>query len=341
MKRNILVVVLCVFLVVIVGAGFLGYRQYKASEQSVYAIVMKSGGNIYNEKQAMGFVEVIEAAGNTTIVSYPETTTAEDQIQIINGLIAKNVDGIAIAANDYDALESVLEKALEKGIHVISFDANVDSDSRETFVNQAEVHEVGEVLMDAVLDISQGEGQWAILSTTAQASNQNAWIEAMKDIMVDDKYGELKLVEVEYGEDDYETSKEKVRELLEEYPDLTVICAPTTVGIMAAAEVLKEENSTCKLTGLGLPSEMADYIGEENVCPYMYLWSPIDVGMLSAYTLLALESGDITGQAGEVFVAGELGTYEIIESTDGGTEIIVGPPLKFDESNIAEWETCF
>ena len=52
-----------------------------------------------------------------------------------------------------------------------------------------------------------------------------------------------------------------------------------------------------KLTGLGLPSEMSEYIGDddEHSCPYMFLWNPEDVGKLSAYTSIALVKGDITG----------------------------------------------
>ena len=58
--------------------------------------------------------------------------------------------------------------------------------------------------MDAVLDISGGEGQFAILSATSQSANQNAWIDAMKKIMEeDDKYSKLELVEVAYGDDEH------------------------------------------------------------------------------------------------------------------------------------------
>ena len=110
---------------------------------------------------------------------------------------------------------------------------------------------------------------------------------------------------------------------------------------MAAAGVLQDKNSEVKLTVLGLPSEMADYIGTDNVCPYMYLWNPIDVGRLGAYTSVALVNGDITGAAGETFTAGEMGGYEIVEASDGGTEIIVGPPFAFTPENIDEWKSVY
>jgi rhamnose transport system substrate-binding protein len=314
-----------------------------ADSDKNYAIVTKSAGNPYNEKQAVGFQETIEAAGGTCIVKHPQSATAEDQITMINELVAQGVDSIAIAGNDYDALQPALAAAVQKGIQVSSFDANVNPDSRAVFVNQAGVTQIGETLMDAILDITGGEGEWAILSATANATNQNAWIEAMKTAMTNEKYAKLQLVEVAYGDDEYQKSTDQTQALLQKYPNLKVICAPTTVGIMAAAKVLQDEKSAVKLTGLGLPSEMAEYIGDgdDKACPYMYLWNPIDVGRLSAYVSMALVDGTITGKAGDKFTAGELGDYEIVEAADGGTEVIVGPPFKFDSSNIEEWKGIY
>lgn len=234
-----------------------------AAEGKTFAIVTKAAGNPYNEKEAQGFKEIIEAEGGTAIIKHPETATADAQISVIQSLISQQVDGICIAGNDENALQAALEDAMNEGIKVSCLDAKVNPDSRMTFVNQAGVKEIGEALMDAVLDISGGEGQWAIVSATSQATNQNAWIDAMKEVMKDDKYSKLELVEVAYGDDEPQKSTDVTQALLQTYPDLKVICAPTTVGIAAAAKVLQDNGSSCKLTGLGLPSEMSEYIGDD------------------------------------------------------------------------------
>ena len=126
--------------------------------------------------------------------------------------------------------------------------------------------------------------------------------------------------------------------LLDNYPDLKVICAPTTVGIAAAAKLLQDNGSACKLTGLGLPSEMLEYTGDddEHSCPYFYLWDMQGLGKLSALATLALINDEITGELGETFTAGDLGDYEITEADDGGTEIVLGLPLEFNSENIEE-----
>lgn len=312
-----------------------------ATDDGVYALVTKAAGNPFNEKVASGFQEVCDTLGVECVIKHPESATAEAQITMINELVAQGVSSIAIAANDYDALQPALNAAMNAGIKVCTYDSNANPDSRLLFVNQAGIMEIGQTLMDAVLDISGGEGQWAVLSATSQAANQNAWIDAMKSVMEDEKYAGLELVEVAYGDDEYQKSVDQTQALLQNYPDLKVICAPTTVGIMAAAKVLQDEGSACKLTGLGLPSEMADYVADDKSCPYMYLWNPIDLGRLSAYTSIELVKGTITGAAGESYTAGDMGSYEIGAADDGGTEVILGPPFKFDPSNIDEWKSVY
>ena len=316
-----------------------------------YALVTKAAGNAYNEKEAEGFKAAMEAAGMTAsdyIIRHPEQATVEAQIAVINSLISQGVKSIAIAANDPNALSSVLADAKAKGIKILTLDSDVAPADRLTFCNQAGVQQVAQALIDAVLDLTGGEGDYAILSATSQATNQNAWIDAMKAIAAADsaKYGKLNLVEVAYGDDELQKSTDQTQALLSKYPDLKVICAPTTVGIMAAGKVLQDKKSTVKLTGLGLPSEMAEYIGSDadHSCPYMFLWNPIDLGKLAAYASIALVDGKITGAVGDKFEAGNMEnspyTLTAVEGTTA-SEIILGAPFKFDPSNIGEWKSVY
>ena len=303
------------------------------------ALVGKAAGNAFFEIAADAFKSTVEAEGGEVQVVYPETATADAQIKVLDNLISQDFDAICISANDVNALQAKLEEAMDEGIKVSSFDSAPNKDSREIFVNQAGTKEVAQALMDAVLDISGGEGQFAILSATSQSANQNAWIDAMKTIMEgDDKYSKLELVDVVYGDDEPQKSTDQTAALLQNYKDLKVICAPTTVGIAAAAKYLQDNGSECKLTGLGLPSEMQEYTGDDadHSCPYFYLWDMQGLGKLSAYTTIALINGDITGAKDDKFTAGDLGDYTITDADDGGTEVVLGAPLKFDTSNIEE-----
>lgn len=328
-----------VLIVAMLVASLLTTALAGSADGKKIALVGKSAGNAFFEIAAAAFVEAGEGEGATIEVVYPETATADAQIKVLDNLISQQPDAICISANDVNALQAKLEEAMDAGIKVSSFDSAPNPASRQVFVNQAGTMAVGQALIDAVYDLAGGEGQWAILSATSQAANQNAWIAAMEKIASEDeKYSKLEMVPVAYGDDEPQKSTDQTQALLDNYPDLKVICAPTTVGIAAAAKLLQDTKSSVKLTGLGLPSEMLEYTGADDAhsCPYFYLWDMQLLGKLSAYATIALINGDITGAEGESFTVEGLGDFSVTAADDGGTEIVQGLPLQFNADNIEE-----
>lgn len=346
MMKKLSLLLLAIFLIFLVACGDEntdangdGGQEGKAR----YAVVFKNTGNPYGEKQMEGFEKAIEEIGGEAILRAPDSPTVEGQVQIIEELISQQVDVIAIVGNDYDALEPALKKAIDQGIKVLSLDSAVNPASRMVHVNQADPELVGRVEIQAVAEMIDYEGQFAILSATSQSSNQNLWIEWMQKELEESDYENMELVEVAYGDDLRDKSVSETEALLQSYPDLKAIIAPTTVGLAAAAKVITDNGlqGEVSVTGLGLPSEMAEYI-QNGVTPWMYLWNPIDVGYLSGYAAYALVKEDITGEAGDTFEAGDLGSYEIVESPTGeGTEILLGEPFRFDPDNIEEWKEVY
>ncbi len=313
----------------------------KDEGKKTYVFVAKDVQNPYMQKVFDGFETACKELGAEALNRGPEAATPEKQIEVINQLVAQGVDGIAIAANDADALQPALTEAKEAGIKVISLDSAVNAASRITHIQQADPEKIGRGLIQAAYEMVGGNGGIAILSATAQATNQNLWIEWMQKELAEnaDKYANTPLVKIAYGDDDPTKSTSETNALLTD-PSIKVIIAPTTVGMLAAGKVLQDKKSEVKLTGLGLPSEMAPFI-EDGTCPWMYLWNPIDIGYLAAYTMAGLIDGTVTGAAGETVKAGNLGEKSIVAAADGGTEVMLGDPFKFDAANIAEWKTVY
>lgn len=311
-----------------------------AEEKTTYAIVCKDASNPYMKRMVSGFETACEALGVECIEKSPETTSVEDQIAIVNQLVAQNVKGIAIAANDAAALEATLTAARAKGIAVVTLDS--DTKGSELFVNQAGVREVAQVLVDSIFDMTGGEGEFAILSASSTATNQNAWIAAMKEIIAGDaKYSKLVDRGVVYGDDEPTKSTTETQNLLTNFPNLEVICCPTTVGILAASQTVESmEGCNVKIAGLGLPSEMKNYVGDDKVCPYMYLWNPIDVGNCAAYAIKAILDGKV-GAVGTEFTAENGTTYSITAGDPAEKQIIVGPPFAFTGENINDWANVY
>ncbi len=274
-----------------------------------------------------------EFAGNAKEVG-PSDASASSQISYINTLIQQQNDAILIAANDPNAVCGPLKQAMAKGIKVVAYDSDANKDCRNVFINQASSEAIGRSEVQVLGKQLNYTGDIAILSATANATNQNTWIEFMKDELKKPQYAKMHLVKIAYGDDDDQKSFQQTQGLLQAYPNLKGIISPTTVGISAAARYISGSQYKGKvvLTGLGTPNQMRKFIKDGTVKSFE-LWDPANLGYLASYAAAALASGQITGKQGETFTAGKLGSKTI----GANGEIILGPPTVFDASNIDQY----
>ena len=228
------------------------------------------------------------------------------------------------------------------GVKVVGYDSSPAVGAYNVFVNQADTAGIGKGLADMACDVAPScTGEIAVLSATQTATNQNAWIDAMKTTLKDPKYAKLNLVDVVYGNDDAQESKTQAAALLSGHPDLKVIVAPTTVGIVAAADIVRSQSKTGKVfvTGLGTPKGMVDYVkGGES--PEFALWNVTDLGYLTYQVAAKLVDGSIKGTEGETFTIPSLnGGAPYTIGKDG--VVVLGPPFVFNKDNIDQYVTQF
>jgi rhamnose transport system substrate-binding protein len=298
------------------------------------AYLPKQLNNPYSDVETGGGKDAVaELKGSYKLVG-PNDASASSQVSYINTLIQQQQDVIVIAANDPNAVCPSLNQARAAKIKVVTFDSDADKSCRDAFINQATTEGIGESLVKMASEQAGGSGEIAVLSATPNATNQNAWIAVMKQELAKPEYSKLKLVKIAYGNDDDQKSFQEAQGLLQSYPNLKVIVAPTTVGIAAAARYVSSSSYKGKvaITGLGLPNQMREYVKDGTVKKFA-LWNPADIGYLAAYAGAALASGQITGAEGEKFKAGKLGEYTI--GKDG--EIVLGPPTEFTAANIDQF----
>src|SRR5262249_46644087 len=205
-------------------------------------------------------------------------------------------------------------------------------------ISQVDFSQAGQVMADMALDIlGANGGKFAVLSASPDAANQNAWIASLKDTLKQDKYSKLNLLDVVYGNDESETSYNQALALIDKYPDLQLIMAPTTVGIAAAAKAMQDEGmcDKVKVSGLGLPSEMESFT--LNGCaPEFALWSFVDLGYTTYYATYLLATGQIQAKEGVSFVAGHMGTLTIEKdpTRDKGLRVVMGPFTVYNKDNV-------
>jgi rhamnose transport system substrate-binding protein len=180
-------------------------------------------------------------------------------------------------------------------------------------------------------------GQFAVLSASSDAANQNAWIASLQTVLEDDAYANLELVDIVYGNDDREESYSQALALVDKYPDIQLIMAPTTVGIATAAKAMQDEGlcDQVKVSGLGLPAEMVDFT--LNGCaPEFALWSFVDLGYVTYYATYLLATGAIEAEEGVTFEAGRMGAYTIEKdpTREQGLRIVMGPFSVYNIDNV-------
>ncbi|MHA7218041.1 rhamnose ABC transporter substrate-binding protein [Arthrobacter sp. MDT1-48-3] len=277
-----------------------------------------------------------EAGFASSEVVGPLDASASSQVSFINAETQRGTNVIVIAANDPDAVGPALEEARTAGSKIVAFDSDTNPDYRDLFVSQVDAKDVALIQLELISEQIGGEGEIAILSATANATNQNEWIKFMEEELASNPdYANIELVAKVYGDDDDTKSFQEAQGLLQAYPDLKGIISPTTVGIAATARYLStsEYKGKVALTGLGLPNEMRPFVKDGTVTEFA-LWDPAQLGYVAAFAGKALADGDITGKAGDTFEAGELGEREIGE----GGVVLVGPPTQFNAENIDDYD---
>lgn len=300
-------------------------------------LVAKSlGSGFFDAVRKGGEEAAAELGGVQVIFTGPTTPTAEGQIEVLNALIAQHVDAIAVSANDPDALVPTLQKAQQRGIKVLSYDSAVATAGRSVHLSPSSDPLVGETCLQlATAALPDGRGDVAILSATPTSTNQNAWIAAMQAALP--QHPGLRLVATVYGDDLADKSYRETTALLQRLPDLKVIIAPTSVGIVAAAKAVEDAQKVGKVyvTGLGLPSELAGHVNSGSVKSFA-IWNPIDLGYSAVQLAVHLARGE-AGGPGATLAIGRMGSVSF-DATGTGP---MARPFTYDASNVAEYAKIF
>jgi rhamnose transport system substrate-binding protein len=297
-------------------------------------VIPKNLGNPYfttsDSVKSGGALAALATLGETGAETSGTAATPASQIPAIQAAITKGANALIVSATDPSALCPTLKSAMAKGITVVTYDSDAPT-CRDLFINQASTAQIGTSEVDLLAKQINSTGEIAIVSAAASATNQNAWIGYMKQELA--KYPNMKLVSTVYGNDDPTTATQVTQGLLQKYPNLKGIISPTTVGILAAAQVLDNPKYRGKiaLTGLGTPDSLKKFVADGTVQSFE-LWNPANLGYLAAYAAVNFASKTITGSS-STFTAGKLGSFTV----GADSTILLGPPFVFTKANINQF----
>lgn len=302
------------------------------------AMVVKNLGNSYFDACANGAEQAAAEIGEMEIIyTAPTKPTPEDQIAVIDSLIAQRVDGIIVSANDAQALVPVGKKAMQRGIQMMSFDSAIASEGRSVHLSASSTPLIGAKQVQMIGETLGHEGEVAILSAASTMTNQNAWIDAMFVEWENEKYANMPHVATVYGDDQDDKSYREMQALVKAHPNLRGVISPTTIGIRAGAKAIMDEGLVGQvyITGLGLPSEMQAAV-EAGACDSFAIWNPVEYGYASTHIMGAILGGADTAE-GAVLSMGTKGDTTV----GAGGEAVMGEPFVFNKSNVAEFAEIF
>ncbi len=331
--KKILALVL-VALLVLAGAAL---AEAKAGEGLYIGVVYKQSGNAYFQASVDGIQKAADELGFTFEHDGPDDGSNDGAIRIIENYITKGVDALIISANDPDALVDVCTQAMEEGIKVVSYDAEVAYPGRDLDVQPSSAKNIGLTLLESIAKSVNYEGQIGIVSAMATAPNQNLWIQYIEEeLAANEAYANIEYIGTVYGDDEYQKSFDETQALLNQYPDLKGLIVPTTVGGPAVAKCIQDAGRDVKVTGLTLASDMKTFI-DAGICDETFLWNPIDLGYVASYAAVALVNGEITGAAGDNVVAGDYNLTVEDKGEDGATILYLNKLNCFNKETVNDW----
>jgi rhamnose transport system permease protein len=302
-----------------------------SSHNPVVAMMPKARGDPYFISCRKGAEEAARETGIELLWDGPTELDPAKQNEVVEAWITRGVDVIAVSVENEVAISTVLRKARERGIKVITWDADAQKDARDFFINQATPQGIGNTLTDEAARILGGKGEFAIITASLSAANQNEWIRHIKARLAE-KYPDLKLVAIQPSDGDRDRAFTETQNVLKVYPQVKLVMAIAAPAVPGAAEAVRQSGrSDVKVTGLSLPNMCKPYV-HDGVIESIVLWNTLDLGYLTVYAARALSAGELKRSSSQV-TAGRLGRIDVQHD-----QVMLGAPFIFNRKNIDQFD---
>ena len=352
--KKLLSLILVAIIATTLLAGF-------ASAEGTYKIGMlpKFKGENYFDGCYVGAQKAAEDLGIELVYDGPNQSEATNakQVEILTGWMSQDFDAIVVSPCDAEGIAPTLKQFQEKGVLVLTFDADAPADARSMYVNAATARDIGVALVDVIANglTENGFGEdtparLALISGSGLDVNQNEWILAMEAYLAEtypwitvncDEVGYLGADIWTPGSDET-AAQNAANESIALSGDATdgsqinaIIgtSSMSTPALAAAWDAVAGEKPKVVITGLATPMGIVDYIlDEDNPMDYGVLWDVNNLGYLSVEAAVAVLNGTL--EVAEGTFASNLGEKEIVLAEDGGLELLLGAALTFGPDNV-------
>ncbi len=316
------------------GGGTALHAQGK--DKSIATVVKITGINWFNRME-VGVKEFGDKTpGYKASQTGPGQADAAQQLRMIEDLLAKKVDALAVVPNDPSALEPLFKKAMDRGVIVITHEAesqkNVHADI-EAFDNSA----YGARLNDRLAACMGNEGKWTSFVASLGNESHNQWADGGAN-NAKAKYVKMILVDAKNeSTNDANKAYEKAKEILRKHPDIKGFQGSSSLDVLGIGRAIDEaglQAKTC-VFGTGLPNDNAKFL-ESGAVDGISFWDPKDAGLaMNKLAQILLEKGKIT----DGMDLGVKGYEKVKVSKGAGTGVVVKGQawVDVDKSNYKQY----
>ncbi len=285
-KRSLLVLVLLIVMVSVASVLFAGGKKESDSSMPTFVMVPKLVHPFY-EPCIQGFQDAGKKLGVNIEIESPPKLDIALQVKVIEDLIARGVDGIAISAVDNKGLVAVIDEAIRAGITVICFDADAPGTNRATYIGTNN-EEAGITAANYMFELMGNTGNLAILQgglTPNLNQRQEGFRKAAEN-------SDVKIIAFEDYQADFALGVDKTEALLETYPNLNGIFGVEAYGAPCAATVLKEQGRAGEIIVGGFDDLAETITGiKDGTVQFCLVQKAYKMGWVSVEILLDLMAG--------------------------------------------------
>ncbi len=262
------------------------------------------------------------------------------QVAEMEAWILQKVDCIIVSAADAEALTPSINKAVDAGIVVITLDSDAPGSERQAFNNQASADALAEDQINSLARQMGETGQWAgIIGNLTQVQKKYEF-DVMQKIAAE-KYPKMEFLGLQECKDDVQKAADIAQQLIVANPSLAGIISNSGAGLPGACQgiVAAGKSGVVKVTGLAAPSSVESYVNDGTL-PEFFLWDPRHLGYRSVVIGVNLLTGKdiVDGSSLPVYpdedVVVEVSANVVVPTA---LDAILGPPLRLDKSNVAEF----